>query len=209
MRMNSREVRSTRRSRSDPRLTNRPSSATWLDGDSAGNTTTMSQRTRALAPAFAVVGMMLVAVALAATFLDRGERAAEIGWPTVAEVLPPAASEIPAGFGPATWALDPAFPLPGPTASKLHVLVWERACSSGRPTSGRMSAPVIDDSATSVSITIGVRPMTDNALHACPIPRGTPALIHLGEPLGDRTLLDGRTGAPPSPAFLPASPLDP
>jgi hypothetical protein len=190
-------------------LTNRPSSTTWWDDDSAGDMTTMSQRTRATAPALVAVVLVLAAGGLAAALLDRGAQSTEIGWPTVAEVLPPAASEIPAGFGPATWALDPAFPSPGPTATELRVLVWERACSSGRPTTGRMSAPVIEDSPTSVSITIGVRPLTDSRLQACPIPRGTPALIDLGEPLGDRTILDGRTGAPPSPAFLPASPLDP
>jgi hypothetical protein len=162
-----------------------------------------------MVPALATVVLVLAAATLAAALLDRGGQSTALGWPTVAEVLPPPTAEIPAGFGPATWALDPAFPLPGPTATKLHVLVWERACSSGRPTTGRMSAPVIEGSAITVSITIGVRPMTDNPLQACPLPRGTPALIDLGEPLGDRTLLDGRTGAPPSPAFLPASPLDP
>jgi hypothetical protein len=70
----------------------------------------------------AAVVLVIAAVVLAAALFDRGERAAEIGWPTVAEVLPPAVSEIPAGFGSATWALDPAFPSPGPTATKLHVL---------------------------------------------------------------------------------------
>ena len=38
-----------------------------------------------------------------------------------------------AEFGPASWALDPAFASPTPNATELHILVWERTCSGGSP----------------------------------------------------------------------------
>jgi hypothetical protein len=108
---------------------------------------------------------------------------------------------LPADFGPANWALDPAFPAPGPTTTELHVLVWELACSSGTPTTGRMSDPIIEYGSSSVTITIGVRPLSGP--QTCPGIPGTPDLVRLREPLGTRTLLDGGhvPPAPPSPMF--------
>ncbi len=107
-------------------------------------------------------------------------------------------------FGPATWALDPQYPAPTETTTELHILVWEQACSSGSPTTGRMSAPVVEYASGSVTITIGVRPLQvqPGTLLACPLPPGTPTSLRLGEPLGARTLLDGGRvpPAPPSPA---------
>ena len=107
-------------------------------------------------------------------------------------------------FGPATWALDPAFPAPVADTSELHILVWERACSSGAPATGRMSAPVVEYTSGAVTITIGVRPLqvAEGMLLTCPMPPGTPAILQLSEPLGGRTLLDGGVvpPAPPSPA---------
>jgi hypothetical protein len=102
-------------------------------------------------------------------------------------------------FGPATWALDPAFAPPTTDSTELHIQVWERACSSGSPTTGRMSAPVIEYNADTVIITIGVRPL--GGVQTCPGPPGTPALVRLAEPLGERTLLDGGhvPPAPPTP----------
>lgn len=102
-------------------------------------------------------------------------------------------------FGPATWALDPAFPAPTAESTQLHVLVSERACASGSPTTGRMSPPVVVAAAESVTITIGVRPL--GGVQTCPLPPGTPAIVTLPEPLGKRVLLDGGRvpPAPPSP----------
>ena len=105
------------------------------------------------------------------------------------------------GFGPASWALDPAYPPPGPSATELHVLVWEQACSGGSPATGRIGPPVIAYGATTVTITLGVRPL--GGIQTCPGPRGTPATIRLSEPLGSRMLLDGGQvpAATPSPKF--------
>jgi len=110
-----------------------------------------------------------------------------------------------AEYGPASWALDPAFPAPTADTTELHLLVWEIACSSGSPATGRMSAPVIESTSSTVTITIGVRPLpaAPGTAFSCPMPKGTPASLRLAEPLGKRTLLDGGTvpPAPPSPAF--------
>ena len=127
-------------------------------------------------------------------------------WPVSPETLPAATGAVPDGFRLATWALDPAFPSPGPESTSMHILVWETLCASGRPTTGRMSAPAISFGSKTVTIKIGVRPL--GGVQACPGPTGTPAILILPEPLGARTLLDGgRTPVgPPSPGFIAASP---
>ncbi len=165
----------------------------------------MDQRVAGVRLVAAVV--IVLAAAAAVTSLVRGQAPSPVEWPSTAEVLPSPTSEIPDEFGQATWALDPAFRSPGASSTDLHILVWERACSSGRPTTGRMSAPLVEYEATSVTIRIGVRPMTDSQLQTCPGPPGTPAIVRLGQPLGDRTLLDGGRSpvGPPSPGFI-ASP---
>jgi hypothetical protein len=106
-----------------------------------------------------------------------------------------------ADFGPATWALDPAFPAPGPASTELHILVWGTTCSSGLPATGRISAPDVEYTPDAVTITIGVRPLP--GIQTCQGVPGTPAIVGLAEPLGTRTLLDGGRvpAAPPSPAF--------
>jgi hypothetical protein len=109
-----------------------------------------------------------------------------------------------ADFGPASWALDPAFGTPTADTTELHILVWERSCSGGSPATGRISAPVIQSTSTTVTITIGVRPLRapEGVVYGCPMPPGTPAILSLPAPLGPRMLLDGGTvpPAPPSPA---------
>ena len=108
-------------------------------------------------------------------------------------------------LGPATWTFDPAYPRPVATTTELHILVWERDCSGGAPTTGRMSAPVVEYGQDSVTITIGVRPvqLAPGTVVTCPLPPGTPASLVLAEPLGRRTLLDGGVmpPGPPTPAF--------
>ena len=105
------------------------------------------------------------------------------------------------GLGPAHWALDPAYPAPGPASTELHVLVWELQCNGGYPLTGRIGPPVIDYGASTVTITLGGRPL--GGVQTCPGSRGTPAIVRLSGPLGSRTLQDGGTvpAAAPSPMF--------
>ena len=145
----------------------------------------------------ATVGLALGACASPTYTPSIGGPAAS--WPVAPELLPPASSHIPAAFGPATWALDPAFAAPTPESTELRILVWERDCSSGAPATGRMSAPVIEYKPQTVTITIGVRPR--GGIQSCPLPPGTPAIVRLPQPLGDRTLLDGGHEPPAPPAF--------
>ena len=65
------------------------------------------------------------------------------------------------------------------------------------PTSGRMSAPVVQYTADTVTITIGVRPLEGE--QTCELGRGTPAIVTLPRPLGNRTLLDGYRYPPVEP----------
>jgi hypothetical protein len=107
--------------------------------------------------------------------------------------------------GPATWALDPAFPTPAADTTELHILVWERACSGGSLATGRISNPLVESTSADVTITVGVRPLplASGQIMACPGPPGTPLVLRLSEPLGQRTLLDGGLvpPAPPSDPF--------
>lgn len=100
----------------------------------------------------------------------------------------PIASPSP-GFGPATWALDPAFPTPTAASTELHILVWERACAGGSAAKGRMSTPLIEYAAETVTITVGVRGLP--GVQTCQGNQATPLAVQLTEPLRDRTLLDG------------------
>jgi hypothetical protein len=104
------------------------------------------------------------------------------------------------GFGPATWALDPAYPAPGPDTTELHLLVWERACHGFVPETGRMSPPALIYTEATITITIGVRPL--GGVNTCPLPPGSPTMVSLAEPLGARSLLDGGLD-PPAPPSAP------
>ena len=88
--------------------------------------------------------------------------------------------------------------------TQLHILVWEQACSNGSPATGRISTPVVQYAATTVTITLGVRPLevAPGTLLTCPGPPGTPATMNLAEPLGQRTLIDGGL-LPPDPTSPP------
>lgn len=119
-------------------------------------------------------------------------------FPVPPEVLPTEAAAIPAEYGSATWALDPAFPTPDAASVELHLLVWETACSGGTPATGRISAPLVEYDSAAVTITLGVRPIAlpSGMLVTCPGPPGTPAILHMSQPLGARQLLDGGCAPP-------------
>jgi hypothetical protein len=106
-------------------------------------------------------------------------------------------SAFPDGLGPASWELDPNFPTPTADTTELHILVWELACSGGSPATGRMASPIVSYEADSMVMTIGVTPIGGPA--TCPGPPGTPAMVILPQPLGNRTLLDGRNHPPQPP----------
>ena len=110
-----------------------------------------------------------------------------------------------ADFGPARWALDPAFAAPAPDTTELHILVWEGTCSGGAPAtddvrSGSSSRSFDDrddhDRCASTPGCRGSRVRVPDAARDA----GDPTLPSAAPERG--TLLDGGTvpPAPPSPA---------
>jgi hypothetical protein len=162
-------------------------------------------------PGAALTGWRLVARdAAGATFVAPAGLAGAPGW-LAAEVVQESGGWKPSSlgacdprvvlspeFGPATWDVDHSAPAPDASTTQLHLLVWERACSSGSPTTGRMSAALVDEAATSVTITIGVRGLA--GVQTCPGPPGTPVIVTLPRPLGGRLLLDGGREPPATPS---------
>jgi hypothetical protein len=75
------------------------------------------------------------------------------------------------------------------SATSFRILVTERACAGGKNASGRMAKPRIVSTKTTVTITIGVKPL--EGAQDCPGNPATPLTVTLTEPLGNRTLFDG------------------
>ncbi len=92
---------------------------------------------------------------------------------------------------PATWQVDPSF-MPQADSTQIPVLVFERACSSGTPTTGRMQVD-IGYSPTAVTIGIDVTPLGGDQ-DCVLVP--TPYVVELDEPLGGRQLVDANARVP-------------
>jgi LysM repeat protein len=93
----------------------------------------------------------------------------------------------PAGYGAATWSLDPAYPYSA-GATELHILVEEWSCHGMLSAEGRI-AQNIQYRDQAVVVTLAVR--SPSGFQTCPAPPPTPHVLHLGQPVGDRDLLDG------------------
>jgi hypothetical protein len=93
----------------------------------------------------------------------------------------------PAGYTPATWALDPSVPFSA-ESTEIHVLVQEQTCASGRTAEGRI-AQNVDLRADAVVVTLAVR--SREGLQTCQGNPPTPYVLHLGQPVGNRMLQDG------------------
>jgi hypothetical protein len=120
-------------------------------------------------------------IVLHARFEVRAALLQELPGPEHAEV---------AGWVPADETVDPA-------ATEIAVAVYERACASGEPATGRIAEPEITYGDDEVVVTIRVIPRAGN--QACPGNPATPFTVELDEPLGDRTLLDGGQDPPAPP----------
>jgi hypothetical protein len=94
------------------------------------------------------------------------------------------------GLGVVEWTLDPDHPEPAPEDDLVHVLAHEQACASAQPMGDRLNDPVVLADSSQVSITFSVEPL--EGFQDCP---GNPSVaieVDLGEPLGERRLVDGR-----------------
>lgn len=94
-----------------------------------------------------------------------------------------------AGLGAAEWAWGGPG-APDPTTQVFEALVTERACASGKSADGRIVGPVIVKSGDAVLVIFGVRPL-GGEFQTCPSNPSSRVTVDLGEPLGDRRLLDG------------------
>lgn len=95
---------------------------------------------------------------------------------------------LPDELGFATWRLDPE---DRPTRDDLTVtvLVTETACASGRPSVGRLLAPVVLAADDAVTIAFAVRKLPGG--QDCPANPEARVVVELPKPLGDRGLFDG------------------
>lgn len=107
---------------------------------------------------------------------------------------------LPRGIGHADFWLNPDAPPPGPGATKLEGLIVEVSCASAEPPGGRIQPPVVlfDEGSVVITVTVRQRPGAQD----CPGNPITPISIELGQPLGDRVVLDGSV-FPPRDASVP------
>jgi hypothetical protein len=95
----------------------------------------------------------------------------------------------PLGYGIANWTLDPAVTLT-PATTDLHILVDELQCHGLSDAAGRIAVEA-RVSGASLVLTSFVRSL--NGPQTCPGTPPTPYVVHLDQPLGNRTVLDGAT----------------
>jgi hypothetical protein len=103
------------------------------------------------------------------------------------------------GLGDARWAFDPAQPAPEATTQVFVAMVTENACNSGKPADGRIVGPQLIKSPASILVIFAVRPAPGD-IALCPSNPATRVQVDLGEPLGDRKLLDGGRLPPGDPS---------
>jgi hypothetical protein len=95
----------------------------------------------------------------------------------------------PEGFNSAGWDLDPAYPY-APAATELHVLVGVDACDSGALISPDRIQVGVAYAGDRVVVTLVAR--TPQGPQTCPLRfGGSPYVVKLDQPIGNRELLDG------------------
>jgi len=93
----------------------------------------------------------------------------------------------PAGYGAATWTLDPSVPYSA-GSTEIHILVDEWSCHGFASAEGRIvrNLEYRDDA---VVVTLAVREL--GGPQTCPGTPGTPYVLHLDQSVGNRSLQDG------------------
>jgi hypothetical protein len=98
---------------------------------------------------------------------------------------------LPDGARAATWVLDPGRLGPGPESTSFFALVTESACASGQRTDLRLLDPTVHPLEDRVYVLFAVQPLGGEG--ECPGDPPTSVTVQLGEPLGDRELVDPTT----------------
>lgn len=78
---------------------------------------------------------------------------------------------------------------PSPDATELALLVMERRCASGRSADGRIDLDELTITEDEVRVRVSVRPPPGDA-QDCQGNPWTPFTVDLGQPIGDRTVVD-------------------
>ena len=89
-----------------------------------------------------------------------------------------------------SWELNPDYPVPGPDATEIEVLVHGTYCSSGEPPLERIRDPLVSYGRSRLVIATVEAP-PGGGFHTC---EGTPPsefTFTLREPIGNRIVLDG------------------
>lgn len=103
----------------------------------------------------------------------------------------------------AEWDVDPDAP-PSPRDRVLHLLLSERACTSGADPRPRLEEPQIEYGKDVVTISLFVRHIQAprRVAFTCPGVPAVPIEVELEEPIGGRELLNGGI-YPPQPPHVP------
>jgi hypothetical protein len=97
---------------------------------------------------------------------------------------------------PATWTFAPDQEI-GPETTEFVAMVTERECASGQSSEGRIVGPMVDAYDDRVVVTFEVRPL--GGAQECPGNPPTAVTVPLGQPLGNRALVDGGREPPAEP----------
>ncbi|TNM64560.1 hypothetical protein FHN55_13670 [Streptomyces sp. NP160] len=110
-----------------------------------------------------------------------------LGWEAPLSVHFQADDRDPKTTEPAVWFLPAGF-VPDPSATSVTVLVYEQGCTSGQGADGNTAPPEVDVTPTQVRIAVSTYIRKGD--QGCPNHPTAPLAVELGEPLGDRQLVD-------------------
>lgn len=96
---------------------------------------------------------------------------------------------VPEGRHTVDWRLDPNA-MPEPSSTSLDILVTERECVSGQELGDRLLGPELVLTENDVRIAFAAEPPPGDAFD-CPANPETAVTVELGEPLGDREIIEG------------------
>ncbi len=88
---------------------------------------------------------------------------------------------------PAVWFLPGEF-VPDPAATSITVLVYEQGCTSGQGAEGNTAPPQVEVTPTQVRITVAT--YIRKGSQFCPNHPTAPLVVDIGQPLGNRELVD-------------------
>jgi hypothetical protein len=95
---------------------------------------------------------------------------------------------LPEGARAATWILDPGRLGPGPESTSFFALVTEELCASGQRRDLRLIDPTVHLLEDRVYVLFATQPLGGEG--ECPGDPPASVTVQLGEPLGDRELID-------------------